>query len=244
MENQRRLAQIVRTSGYLVFVAMAVSSGCIDGPLFQLKKLNPIIQQQWKEDRERGPTYSQRVEQFKLVRSQLKSMPEVDQAKWTTFISSVVANETSPEIRREAVLALNEVIARPEATATIVSLAQDKNPKVRLEVARSLKKHVSPETTQTLLAIATSDMDSNIRMVATESLGTHKTDDVKQFLAKQLNEPSPAVQYSASLALKEFTGKDFKGDMSKWKRYLGGEEIEPDPPSLAEALQSYVPLLR
>jgi hypothetical protein len=244
VDDNRLVAQSIRTSLMLVSVVFPAVVGCTDGPFFELKKLNPVIQRQWQKDRERGPVFSQRVEEFRTLKSQLKTMPDEEQAKWVNTISTIVASETSPEIRREAVLALTPVIARPEATATIVRLAQDKNDKVRLAVAESLRNHVSPETTQTLLALATSDTDANIRGAATHSLGMHKSDDVKQFLAKQLNDRSQAIQYQATLALKDLTGKNFEGDVSLWKRYLDGEPVEPTVPSLAESIQSYIPFLR
>jgi hypothetical protein len=237
-------AKHTRVSFWLIPTLLWLFAGCTDGPFFELKKLNPIIQQQWKEDRQRGPVFSQRVEELHLLRAQFRRMPEAEQSQWISTVSSVLETETSPEIRRESVLALTEVIQRPEATATIVKLARDKNDKVRLQVAKSLNKHVTPETTQTLLALATNDSSQSVRLAATESLGTHKTDEVKLYLMKQLNDRSPAMQYHTSLALREFTGKDFKGDMSMWKRYLEGEAVEPPPPSLAESIQTYLPFRR
>jgi hypothetical protein len=219
-------------------------SGCVDGPMFELKKLNPVIQNQWKKDRERGIVYSQRVETMRLLQVQLKSMPEQEQAQWVDRLSSTAKTETSPELRREAVLALSKVIGNPTATNTVIKLAQDKNEKVRLEAAKALQNHVTPETTQTLLALASSDSEPSVRLVATEMLGKHRSDEVKQFLTKQLSDRSPAMQYNASLALKEFTGKDFKGDVELWKRFMNGEPVEPPTSSLAETLQSYVPILR
>jgi hypothetical protein len=224
--------------------ALLFSAGCVDGPMFELKKLNPVIQSQWKKDRERGPVYSQRVGEMRLLQARLPSMPEAEQAKWTETLSSVAKTETSPELRREAVLALSKVIANPTASSTVIKLAQDKSDKVRLEAAKALQNHVTPETTQTLLALASGDSDSSVRLVATEMLGKHRTDEVKQFLAKQLSDRSPAMQYNASLALKEFTGKDFKGDVELWKRFMNGEEVSPPVPTLAETLQSYIPTLR
>jgi hypothetical protein len=231
---------------YCILLSAIVPSGlgCVDGPLFHLKKLNPIIQREWKEDRERGPVYSQRLNEFRLLKTTIKRMPQSEQQDWVNKVNAIVAKETSPELRREAVLVLNEVISNPDASSTIVRLAQDKNDKVRLAVAQSLRNHVTPETTQALLAMATSDKEANIRLAATASLGPHKTDEVKQFLSKQLNEPSPAVQYQSSLALKEQTGKDFGGDMSKWKRFMAGEEVTEEPVSLADSLRSYVPFMR
>jgi HEAT repeat protein len=212
--------------------------------MFQLKRLNPVIQNEWKKDRERGPVYSQRVEEMRLIKLRFHSMTSEEQLKWINTINEVVEKESSPELRREAVLALGEVVERPEATGTIINLAKDRNDKVRLEVSKVLKKYPSPETTKTLLALAAADTSQSVRLAATESLGTHRSDEVKQFLSKQLNDRSPAMQYHASLALKDFTGKDFKGDVSLWKRYLAGEEVEPPTVSLAESMQSYIPFLR
>jgi hypothetical protein len=244
VDDKRFSPKSFRMSVLLVPVTFSTLVGCMDGPFFELKKLNPIIQNQWKEDRKRGDVFSQRVKEFGLVRSQIKKMSDAEQANLVSVINSVVQKETSSEIRREAVLALSEVIHRPDASATLIQLAQDKEEKVRLAVARSLRNHATPETTQTLFALASADSSPSVREIATESLGMHKTDEVKQFLSKQLNDRSPAMQYSASLALKDFTGKDFKGDIPLLKRYMEGEPVEPTAPSLAESIQSYVPFLR
>ena len=100
---------------------------------------------------------------------------------------------------------------------------------------------LTPEAAQTLLAMASSDASENVRLAAIRSLGPHKSDEVKQFLSKQLSKSNPAFQESASVALREHTGKDFKGDVAMWKRYLNGESVEPDEPTLYEAMQSYNP---
>ena len=244
VDDNQKVIQSTRMGLFFIPIALSSVVGCVDGPLYELKKLNPVIQSQWKKDRERGPVYSQRVDEMRLVGRQFPSMPPEEQAKWVNTISSVVQTETSPEIRREAVLALSKVMQQPAATEAVVKLSQDKNDKVRLAVSQSLSKQVTPETTQTLLAMATSDKSESVRLAAIESLGPHKTDDVKQFLAKQLSDRSPAVQYHASLALREFTGKDFKGDVSMWKRYLNGENVEPKAATFYEAVQPYLPFTR
>ena len=244
VDDNQKVIQSTRMGLFFIPIALSSVVGCVDGPLYELKKLNPVIQSQWKKDRERGPVFSQRVDEMRLVGRQFPSMPPEEQAKWVNTISSVVQTETSPEIRREAVLALSKVMQQPAATEAVLKLSQDKNDKVRLAVSQSLSKQVTPETTQTLLAMATSDKSESVRLAAMESLGPHKTDDVKQFLMKQLSDRSPAVQYHASLALREFTGKDFKGDVSMWKRYLNGENVEPKAPTFYEAVQPYLPFTR
>lgn len=229
---------------YLVPLALSTWVGCVDGPLYELKKLNPVIQSQWKADRERGTGFFERVDEMRLIGRQFPSMPPDEQAKWVNSISSVVQTETSPELRREAVLALAKAGAQPLATETIMKLSQDKNDKVRLAVSKALREKINPETTKTLIAMASTDASESVRLAAIESLGPHKSEDVKQFLAKQLNKNNPAFQFAATNALRDFTGKDFKGDVALWKRYLDGEDVEPTPPTFYEAVQPYLPFTR
>jgi HEAT repeats len=144
VDDKRFSSKSFRMSVLLVPVTFSTLVGCMDGPFFELKKLNPIIQNQWKEDRKRGDVFSQRVKEFGLVRSQIKKMSDDEQSHLVSVINSVVQKETSSEIRREAVLALSEVIHRPDASATLIQLAQDKEEKVRLAVARSLRNHATP----------------------------------------------------------------------------------------------------
>ena len=242
-ENQR-VSQSVRMGGYLIPLALSTLVGCVDGPLYELKKLNPVIQSQWKKDQERGPTYYQRMEELDLVAKQIATMEPSEQARWINTIGQIAQTDTSPEIRWRSVQTLSKVIQQPAAVDAIMKVSQDKNDKVRIAVSQALKKQVTPETTQTLLAMASSDKSESVRLAAVESLGMHKSDEVKVFLTKQINERSPAMQYSASLALKDFTGKDFKGDVPLLKRYLNGENVEPKEPTFYEAVQPYLPFTR
>ena len=244
VDDNQSVNQSARMGFYLIPMALSSVIGCVDGPLYELKKYNPVIQSQWRQDRERGPVFSQRVDEMRLVARQLPSMPPDEQTKWVNTISSIVQTETSPELRREAVLALTTVIQLPLAAETVMKLSQDKNDKVRLAVSKSLRDQMTPESTQTLMAMAKSDKNESVRLSAVESLGPHKSEEVKQFLAKQLSDRNPAMQYSASLALKDLTGKDFKGDVSLWKRYLNGENVEPKELTFYEAMQSYNPFTR
>ncbi len=244
VDDKLTVTHSIRAGLYLIPFTLPAIVGCVDGPLYELKKLNPIIQRQWKEDRDRGPVYSQRVDEMRLLASQFPTMEPNRRADEVNTLGTLVQTETSPEIRREAVIALSRVMSTLGATEAVMKLSQDKNEKVRLEVSKSLRNQVTPDTTQTLLAMAASDASENVRLSAIRSLGPHKSDDVKQFLAKQLNKSNPAFQESASVALREHTGKDFKGDVSMWKRYLNGENIEPPEPTLYEAMQSYNPFRR
>ncbi len=223
---------------------LMLSMGCADGPGFHLRKLNPMVQQEWAKDREKSIVFSQRQQTAAQLRSQIATMSDAEQQRWVEVIDKMAAEETSPEMRRESILTLEKVAQRRDAMSAIVKLSHDKSSKVRLAVADALRETDQSEATQTLLAMAQSDNDKDVRMKALESLGKHRTDEVKQFLAKQLEDRSPVVQYQATLALKDLTGKDLDPDVDAWKRYLAGENVERTTPSMAEYLYSYWPLKR
>jgi hypothetical protein len=220
------------------------SSGCTDGPFFQMKKLNPYIQSQWRKDREKAVVYSQRVDEMRLLRRQIARMQPEEQTRWVSKLTGILQNETSPELRRESVLVLQQIMDRQDAIAAITPLIQDKNDKVRLTVAQTLGTSSSPEAASALMAMAKSDSSRVVQLAAIESLGKYPSAEVRQFLASKLEDRSPAMQYQASLALKKITGKDYGGDIDAWKRYLAGEDIPESKPSIADSMKSILPLWR
>jgi len=228
----------------IAFCLCASCGGCTDGPFFQLKKLNPYIQSQWRKDREKAVVYSQRVDEMRLLRRQISRMQPEEQSRWIAKLNEIVQKETSPELRREAVLVLQQVMDSQDAVAAVTPLIQDKNDKVRLTVAEALGSRPSPEAASALMTMAQSDRSRVVQLAATQSLGKHPSDEVRQFLASKLEDRSPAMQYQASLALKNMTGKNFGGDIDAWKRYLAGEDVPEPKPRLADSMKSILPSWR
>ncbi|MFO0013817.1 MAG: HEAT repeat domain-containing protein [Planctomycetota bacterium] len=222
----------------------ATSVGCTDGPFFQMKKLNPYIQSQWRKDREKAVVYSQRVDEMRLLRKQIARMSPDDQSKWIQSLSKILREETSPELRREAVLVLQQTMERQDAVNAVTPMIQDENEKVRLTVAQTLGTRSNPEAASALMLMAKSDRSRVVQLAAIESLGKHPSNDVQQFLASKLEDRSPAMQYQASLALKKVTGRNYGGDIDAWKRYLAGEDVPETRPSLADSMKSILPTWR
>lgn len=229
-----------RTLALFCLSLMAAASGCADGPFYQLKKLNPVIVQQWNEDKKRASLYEDRIGEFDRLKLQIATYDADDQSRYIDTLTQKSLQDTSPEIRRRVAMVLEEVPNDPRSLDALVKLSQDKNEKVRMTVAKSLAKSTDAMATQTLLIMAAQDKSQAVKLLAIESLGFHKTDEVKSFLTQQLNDRSPAIQSSTTIALKEQTGVDFRGNVAKWKQYLNGENVEPEAPSLADQFMSIV----
>jgi HEAT repeat protein len=225
-------------------IALAVSTyctGCMDGPFYELKKLNPVIREQWKKDRERGiPLFHDRLDDYRALQASIRNYTDEEKARYVQLLNDTAKTETSPEIRRNIALTLAQVIDREDALDGVLRLSQDKTEKVRMETAKALRGSGTAKSKDALLAMATADKSNAVKLLAIESLGTHKTDDVKAFLTKQLSAPSPATQHHAILALRDYTGTDLGGDVSKWKKYLNGEEVEPEDASFIANPLKYI----
>jgi hypothetical protein len=222
----------------IVLGCFLVSAGCADGPLYQMKKLNPWIVKQWNEDKKRADVFDDRIKQFDLLKAQIASYTPDEQARFINTLTQSSIDDTSPEIRRRVAMVLEEVPNDPRAIEGLAKLSRDGNEKVRMAVAKSLSKSDNSLSTQTLMAMASSDKSQAVKLLAIESLGHHTGDEVKTFLASQLNDRSPAIQSSATVALRYHTGVDFRGDVAKWKQYMNGDDIKPEAPSLASQFLS------
>lgn len=227
-----------RAAALACLLLMATVVGCADGPFYQMKKINPFIVQQWNEDKKRASLYEDRIGEFDRLKSQIASYDADEQSRYIDTLTQKSIQDTSPEIRRRVAMVLEEVPNDSRALDALVKLSQDKNEKVRMTVAKSLAKSTDAKATQSLLVMAANDKSQAVKLLAIESLGNHKTDEVKSFLAQQLNDRSPAIQSSTATALKQQTGVDFRGDVAKWKQYMNGENVEPEVPSMAEQFMS------
>jgi len=223
-------------------------SGCIDGPLYSLKRANPYYQNQWKKDSEIGPTFSERVTEMRSLQDQLASMSPDEQARYTKIASEVYQYESSPEMRREAVLALSKS-PTPEAEATLIKACGDRVDKVRISACKSLKNRSSVEASKMLATMAQTEDVMSVRLAAIEALGTYKDNDSKAILRQSLDEKSPALQYQATVALREMTGRDFDGNVESWRQFLdagGGPESDDQvrQASLPERMLNSLPFNR
>jgi len=222
---------------FLGIVASSQFVGCADGPLFAIKQANPYYRAQWKKDAEKGIVSSKRTEEIRLVRTELPSMSAEEQTRWTDQLAKVYDLETSPVLRREAVMALGNT-QNPEAEAALVRACSDKNDKVRLAACKAMAGQKSTAASKMLKTVAQSDKNENVRQAAIRSLGAFKTDDAKAILRKSLDEKAPALQLAATDALKVMTGKDFKGNVENWRKFIDGQPVEEPQATVAERLGS------
>ena len=230
--------------GRMLIIAVVVqgalsASGCTDGPMFQLKKLSPWHQREWRRDRELGPTYSQRLDELELLKSRMASMSAQDKQKWAPLLERIVTSDTSPELRAQAA----QVLAMTEgeiADRGLNAASSDKVEKVRLAVCKAWGTRRDDQARNMLLSMAKADESDDVRQAALGALGNFDHAEVRELLVEALDHKNPAIQQQAVVSLRTITGRDYGGDFNAWKRFVGGEEVPLEEPAslTARVMQS------
>lgn len=214
-------------------------AGCLDGPLFALKKMNPYFRREWAKDVAIGPTYYERIEELRLLKAQLAGMPEEEQTKWLVHLDAIVKHDPSPEMRREAVLALGSVSSTQSATI-IQYAANDSAAKVRMAVCQAIARQSEQIAYPVLQKMLKDEDEDGVRKEAVLALGNFNSTESRGMLTAVLQEKSPAMQFVATEALEKSTGMHYGGNVAKWKSYLAGETPEADTPSIAERAADWI----
>ena len=237
---------MVRTqASCLLLFWSALCVGCVDGPLYHLKRANPYFQSQWKKDRELGPTFEDRLKELSLLREQLPDMPSEEQQRWAAQLASIVQKDASSEMRCRAVDTLAEVQS-PEVVSALNYASSDDVEKVRLAACAAWKRRADTPARDMLLSLAQSDESTSVRQAAIAALSVFPEDpEVRSALNGFLDDRSPAVQFQTAQTLKATTGRDYGGDFAAWKKFMSGENVpEPPPVSVAEKVWSALPSWR
>ncbi len=205
--------------------------------------MNPYYRNQWAKDRELGPTFADRINEVKLVKRQIATMPEDEQTQWVESMEKLIEKDPSPDMRRHAVLALG-ASSHPRSVAILRKAIQDDSEKVRLSACQALASKKDPESLAMLGSLAQKDASSSVKVAAIKALSNYSGDEAKAILAKAIQDRSPAIQYQSTVSLAKVTGKDFGGDVALWRKYLSGEEVEAPEATLADRLRSAMTLQR
>lgn len=217
--------------------ALPALAGCHDGPLYGLKTMNPYYSmKQWKADEALGPTdHVRRKELAKLVNVMPKLPPE-RQAYWTEHLQQIMEHDTSPEMRRLAILACGKT-QHPQASAILAAGIKDESLKVRLATCEVLGQRTDSEATRLLAETASSTTDTDVRNAAYAALANHRGPVAVEALRLGLENRDPATRSLAVQSLRSTTGKNYGDDPDVWLAALEGQNVPEQPVQIADRLK-------
>lgn len=223
--------------GCWCLVLLAVG-GCADGPFYSLAAINPLWQSQWAEDEAVRPTLYQQVEELRQLRGRADELATLEQQEWSNRLARLIQNSENTVLRQEA-LATLATLPTPEAQQVIRGALQDSDRAVRILACQLVAAGQYSESVTDLIRVMNEDADFDVRMAAIRELRHFQDPRVVEALSVALDDRNPAMQRRAIETLREITGRDYRGDVTKWRELVrGGNPPEPEPPSMAERLRS------
>ena len=228
-------------AGVMLSLVACSASGCLDGPLHQMKKLNPFIHKEWNADRVLGPTFEDRLAELRLLDGQVEKMSTDNQDRWASLLAKIATKDPSPEMRSRAVLTLSRV-AGDQSLQALNTASSDEVEKVRLAVCKAWKKRGDSAARDMLLSLAQADGSVHVRQAAIQSLSGFNEPEVRNALGTMLEDRSPAVQHQAVRTLQTLSGRNYGGDFAAWRKYVAGEDVpEPENAQLTSRLFKSLP---
>jgi HEAT repeat protein len=221
-------------------IAALACSGCADGPVPEMRSLNPWIRRQWADDEQFGPTYHKKVADLAALRSSTARLAPDDQERIAAELAGRLKDEPSAAMRIELARALGSL---PTATAqaALAAAMSDENTQVRVVACQGLGKRPSQQSLQALGAAVAGDANLDVRIAAAKELGRFNDPAAAQALRPALDDGDAAVQGIAMQSLRGLTGKrEYANSVVAWREYLdGGNPTPPPAPTLAETLMKY-----
>ncbi len=217
---------------------LCLLSGCQDGPLYALKKVNPYFtMREWRDDEAIGVTDHERRNQLADLAEQIGQMPTNRQVFWSKHLDKMLDNDTSPEMRRLAVNAAGN-LKIADAMRLIEKGLDDDSIKVRMEACRALGKRSGEEAIRMLASTAGTEADEDVRHAALTAIGNHQGQLALDALKIALNHRNPATRDLAVQSLKRVTGKNYGDRPEVWIAALQGKKVEEQPTRIVEAIRN------
>ncbi|MCU0877959.1 MAG: HEAT repeat domain-containing protein [Pirellulaceae bacterium] len=242
MHSWRRLRRLTTGPAVLWLGALlglgSLLVGCKDGPVPEMRTLNPWIRKEWAEDEQFGPTFYQKVADLKSLRGSAGSLAPAEQERISQELAATLREESSSAMRIELVRALGEFPTETARSAIAATLA-DELPQVRQVACTALGRHLSTAGIENLGQVIAGDADLDVRITAARELGRSKDPAAAQALRVALDDRDAGLQGVAMASLRDITGRrEYANSAQAWREFLdGGNPQPPPPPTIAESLQ-------
>lgn len=150
----------------------------------------------------------------------LQRKDELYDDAYRTRLRTLAAKDEAPEVRAQALRALNQSRDTASTNLFVASLA-DAAPQVRLEAAKALRHFPADSAVPPLTKLATSQEETHdVRIWSATALGQYPRFEVSRTLIDLLADKDFGVAYAARESLQTMTGKDYHYESATWLTYL------------------------
>jgi hypothetical protein len=215
-------------------------AGCADGPVPEMRYLNPWVRKQWNEDEQRVTTFHRKVADLAALRAKASRMPPAERDEMAMHLAARLREEKSAVLRAEFVRTLAE-FPTGAAHDAVLAAVNDQDASVRVIACKALGRRPTPAGFDALSQSLTNDGDMDVRIAAARELGRFRGYDAPRALRPALDERDPALQLAAMQSLESLDGhNEYNRNVAVWREHLdGGNPTPPPPPTVAETVRQY-----
>ena len=213
--------------GKLAWLVFPLLLGCASfEPTWTLP--NPFTRGSDEDDPLFARTKAARINEIRRIADDAREMSPAARMTASTELAERLQHETDSTLRIEIVNALG-AMPTPAATEGLRYATQDANTKVRLTACRALGRMQSAEALAILASVVQADSDLDVRLAATQAIGNFESPDAVRALAIAIEDPDPALQFTAVQSMRQVHSQDLGNSLSAWKelaRRVNSESTE------------------
>ena len=210
------------------WMALACCCGCATGPFPQLAHLNPMLQQEWKIDKQFGPTLRDQLAELETVQKSADRMAADEQERWAQQLSQLMSEDSNLVLKAAIVRTLGK-LETPTAASALRLAVSDPEPDVRIAACEAWRDQGTTESVEMLGRLLGSDTDFDVRLAATRCLGRFRDPAAVQALAIAIDDSDPAMQYRAIQSLKSASGRNYGNNVPAWREFVHGGNPAEEP---------------
>ncbi|NUQ66518.1 MAG: HEAT repeat domain-containing protein [Pirellulales bacterium] len=226
-----------RLVAFSAIVILASLSGCAETLMVGERVLWPPRAQVSDHVPGITPPY-ERMKSLRGLAGEARSMPGERQQQVSAELAAQYQQEADPLIRLEMLRTLAQFPTEP-ASGVLRTAMSDSDPDVRVVACELWGKRGGADATAVLVEALSRDSSADVRLAAARALGVTGDSAATTALGAALDDPDPAMQVRAVNSLRQVTGKDFGGDVDRWRQYVKGEPPAPAKPvSLADRVRN------
>lgn len=175
----------------------------------------------------------ERLTEFRRLREEAGAASAEQKEQIAARLAAQIAQETDASIRVEIVRTL-AAYPTDQGRRILRHAMEDMDRQVRIAACEAWGQVRDAEAVRLLGEALTDDPDIDVRLAAAKALGKTGHPDAAGALAPALADADPAMQYRATLSLRQVTGKNF-GTIAAWRQYLHqGNTPESRPAAVAD----------
>ena len=162
-------------------------------------------------------TKSAKVDRIRAIGENANGADAQQREQQARQLADQIRTEDDPVLKLEMIRAL-QALAAPSSLEGIELALADSRPRIRLTACSALAKLNSSRAMDLLAATLANDSNLDVRVEATRGLANFKSQRALQALAIAVEDPNPAMQYTAVQAMRKVHSEDLGDNVQAWQQ--------------------------